>query len=104
MIKRSDLRAPARSKHRWRTAVLVASIALAMTVRVSAQTTTNVASEGGYSPLYFDLFAGYQWFQFLQGNNQLQTFGPSGVWGERWTEDISKYIGLQEMLQLGYNS
>lgn len=107
MIKRFDLCAPARSGHGWRTAVLVAAIALAITAPLSAQdtsskTTTNVA-EGGYSPLYFDLFAGYQWFQFIQGSNQSQTFAPAGVWGERWTEDISKYIGIQEELQLGYN-
>ena len=108
MIKRSDFRAPARrrSENRWHTAVLVAGIALAMTGPVSAQDTgsktTNVA-QGGYSPLYFDIFAGYQWFQFLQGSNQSQNFAPAGVWGERWTEDISKYIGIQEMLQLGYN-
>ncbi len=108
MIKRSEL-----SAHRWHTAVLVIAAALVITGPVSAQDAgtgsktakpaTNVA-EGGYSPLYFDVFGGYQWFQFGQGTtNSIKQFQGAAVWGARLTEDFSKYVGLQESVQDGYN-
>ena len=103
MIKRSDLKA-----HRWQAAVLAFGAALAMAGPVSAQdagakSATNVA-EKGYATIYFDVFAGWQWFQFAQGTtNSVKQFGPAGVWGERITEDFSKYFALEENIQSGYN-
>jgi outer membrane protein OmpA-like peptidoglycan-associated protein len=30
-------------------------------------------------------------------------FGPAGTWGERLTEDVHKYLSLEEGIQIGYN-
>jgi outer membrane protein OmpA-like peptidoglycan-associated protein/opacity protein-like surface antigen len=100
MIKRSDLRT-----HRWRTAVLAITAALALTGAASAQVKkadTNVAT--GYSTVDLSVFAGWQWFQFGQGTHgAIHQFAPAGSWGERLTEDVHKYIGLEEGIQIGYN-
>jgi outer membrane protein OmpA-like peptidoglycan-associated protein len=100
MTKRSDLRT-----HRWRTAVLAITAALAISGVASAQDKkpdSNVAA--GYSTLDLSIFAGWQWFQFGQGHNAaIHQFGPAGSWGERLTEDVHKYFALEEGIQLGYN-
>ena len=105
MNKRSDS-----STHPWRTAVLAITASLLMTGVAAAQDTkadtkkadSNVAA--GYSTLDMSIFAGWQWFQFGQGHNAaIHQFGPAGTWGERLTEDVHKYISLEEGIQLGYN-
>jgi len=100
MKKRSDL-----CTHRWRTAVLAITAALALTGVASAQdkkADTNVAA--GYSTLDLSIFAGWEWFQFGQGHNAaVHKFAPSGTWGERLTEDVHKYFALEEGIQIGYN-
>ena len=63
---------------------------------------SNVAQ--GYSTLDLSIFAGWQWFQFGQGHNAaVHQFGPAGSWGERLTEDVHRYVGIEEGIQLGYN-
>jgi len=102
MTKRSDLRT-----HRWRTAVPAIAAALALAAAAPAQTTQNKTSAAdttaGYSTLDMSIFAGYQWFQIGQGNHGVHQFGPSGVWGERLTEDVHKYLALEEGIQINYN-
>jgi len=100
MNKRSDLRT-----HRWRTAVLAITAALAFTGIASAEdkkTDTNVAT--GYSTLDMSIFAGWQWFQIGQGTSAgTHKFSPSGAWGERLTENVHKYLSIEEGIQIGYN-
>src|SRR5436305_8752719 len=100
MNKRSDLRT-----QRWRTAVLAITASLVLTGAAAAQdkkADTNVAA--GYSTLDLSIFAGWQWFQFGQGHNAaIHQFGPAASWGERLTEDVHKYISLEEGVQIGYN-
>src|SRR5579862_4481836 len=97
MTQRSDLRA-----RRWRTAVLAISAALLITAPVSAQNNAN--PERGYSTFDLSWFAGWQWFQFTQGSSIItRQFGNAGVWGERATEDFTRYIGIEEGIQVGYN-
>lgn len=100
MNKRSDLRTHAR-----RTAVL-AITALALAAIAPAQTKQDKKSDTsteGYSTLDLSLFAGWQWFQFGQGNHGVHQFGPAGTWGERLTENPHKYFSLEEGIQLSYN-
>jgi outer membrane protein OmpA-like peptidoglycan-associated protein len=100
MIKRSALHGD-----RWRIAIATAAALLTATVSAPAQDKkpdTNVAR--GYSTFDVNFFIGEQWFQFGQGNNAAyHQYGPSVAWGERATEELTKYFGLEQGLMLGYN-
>jgi outer membrane protein OmpA-like peptidoglycan-associated protein len=100
MKYRLDLRT-----HRWRTAVLAVTAALALTGVASAQDKKSASTtEGGYSLIDLDIFAGWSWFQFGQGHNAaIHQFKSSPVWGERLTENVHKYLSLEEGIQIGYN-
>jgi outer membrane protein OmpA-like peptidoglycan-associated protein len=93
------------STHKWRTAVLAVTAALALTGVASAQDKKSAsATEGGYSLIDMSIFAGWSWFQFGQGHNAaVHQFNSSGVWGERLTENVHKYISLEQGIQIGYN-
>jgi len=102
MIKRFDYSA---SPVRCATLALAAALLFggSAVAQTGASTSSNVAT-GGYSLLDLDIFAGYQWFQFGQGSNSaVHKFDGSGVWGERLTEEFSRYIGAEEGVQIGYN-
>lgn len=91
----------------WHFTTLAMAAALIFTGSAAAQTSTSgssSASSGGYSQLDLTIFAGYQWFQFGQGTNaSIHQFGGSGVWGERLSEEFSRYIAVEEGIQIGYN-
>ncbi len=60
--------------------------------------------ENGYPTFILTGFLGGQWFQLYQGDNaRTHTFDKGIIWGERFTEDVHKYWGLEESLALGYN-
>jgi outer membrane protein OmpA-like peptidoglycan-associated protein len=100
MKYRSDLRT-----HKWRTAVLAVTAALALTGVASAQDKKSTSTtEGGYSLIDMSIFGGWSWFQFGQGHNAaVHQFNQSAVWGERLTENVHKYLSLEEGIQIGYN-
>jgi hypothetical protein len=85
-----------------RMALLVAAGALATTGSVFAQ---NAAQpERGYPTFFMTGFIGAQWYQLYQGDSaRTHTFDRGLTWGERYTEDVSKYWGIEESLTLGYN-
>ncbi len=62
--------------------------------------------EGGYSLVDLSGFFGEQWYQIYQGSggsgNQ-QYFLSRPVFGERLTENFSRYISLEEGYSVGYN-
>src|SRR5665213_2556024 len=99
MIKKFEFRAGG-----WRTAALAITAAFALTGTASAQMMKNVADTGGYSSLDLTIFAGYQWFQIGQGNDAaVHKFNGAGVWGERLSEEFSRYLSAEEGIELGYN-
>jgi outer membrane protein OmpA-like peptidoglycan-associated protein len=105
MIKRFDLRAT-----RWTAAVLAIGATLAITGPAAAQNTnaakprSAVSVEGGYSTFDFSVFAGADWYQFGQGTtNSVNKFDRGISWGERFTEDFSKYLAFEEGTQVNYN-
>jgi hypothetical protein len=85
-----------------RTALLVTAGAIAVAGPAFAQ---NAAQpENGYPTLILTGFLGGQWFQLYQGENaRSHTFDKGIIWGERFTEDVHKYWGLEESVALGYN-
>jgi opacity protein-like surface antigen len=92
----------------WQAAVIAVAASLAISTTLSAQTTQPTKktsdSSGGYSTLDLSIFGGYQWFQFGQGTDAgVHQFTPAGAWGERLTEEFSKYMAVEEGLQLSYD-
>jgi opacity protein-like surface antigen len=82
--------------------VILSGAAVAQT---APSTTMKPMSERGYSLLDLSIFGGYQWFQFGQGNNAgAHAFSGAGAWGERLTEELWPYVGIEEGIQVGYNS
>ena len=60
--------------------------------------------ENSYPTLFITGFFGAQWYQLYQGvNARSHSFNRGVTWGERWTEDVSRYWGLEQSLTLGYN-
>jgi outer membrane protein OmpA-like peptidoglycan-associated protein/opacity protein-like surface antigen len=93
----------------WRVATIAMAAALILTGSAAAQTSApasskNAVPEGGYSLLDLTVFGGYQWFQFGQGTDAaVHKYNGSGVWGERLSEEIWRYIAIEEGVQIGYN-
>jgi outer membrane protein OmpA-like peptidoglycan-associated protein len=85
-----------------RTALLITAGAIALAGPAFAQ---NAAQpENGYPTFIVTGFLGGQWYQLYQGENaRSHTFDKGIIWGERFTEDVHKYWGLEESLALGYN-
>jgi outer membrane protein OmpA-like peptidoglycan-associated protein len=75
------------------------------TAQMSASSGSSFsANTGGYSLLDLTIFGGYEWFQFGQGtDNAVHGYHGSGVWGERLSEEFSRYIAAEEGIQIGYN-
>jgi opacity protein-like surface antigen len=85
-------------------AALILTGAAAAQTAPSAAAKNAVPQEGGYSLLDLSIFGGYQWFQIGQGNNaNAHAFSGAGAWGERLTEEVWPYIGIEEGIQIGYN-
>src|ERR1700744_1160070 len=63
--------------------------------------------EGGYSRVALSGFFGGQWYQIYQGSggkgNQ-QYFLAKPVFGERLTENFSRYVSLEEGYTVGFNT
>ncbi len=63
--------------------------------------------EGGYSLVDLSGFFGDQWYQIYQGsggNGNQQYFLAKPVFGERLTENFSRYISLEEGYTVGFNT
>src|SRR5882724_1053846 len=85
-----------------RTALL--AVAGALTVAGPAFAQNAAQPENGYPTLILTGFFGAQWYQLYQGDSaRTHKFDKGIVWGERFTEDVSKYFGLEESLVIGYN-
>src|SRR5581483_5784732 len=87
---------------------ILASVALAVALAPSAvsQTSQPAASKSTeYSTLDLTLFGGGQWFQLYQSTRVRQhKFAASGIWGIRFTQDFSRYIGIEESFYNGFNN
>ncbi len=61
--------------------------------------------ENGYSLVDVTAFFGTQWYQIYQGSTGggTQYFETRPVVGERITENLSKYVSLEEAFTLGFN-
>ncbi|HYA16372.1 MAG TPA: hypothetical protein VEF06_02845, partial [Bryobacteraceae bacterium] len=58
----------------------------------------------GYSLVDISAFFGTQWFQFGQGGTiRPLTFAPAMTTGVRFSEDLWKYVGLEESYSVGFN-
>lgn len=85
-------------RRRWQSAAFAGVAALALSGTAFAQ------SDRGYSTLDEEIFVGYKWFQIGQGSNAaVHRFDPSIAWGARLSEEFSKYIAIEEGIELGYN-
>jgi outer membrane protein OmpA-like peptidoglycan-associated protein len=62
----------------------------------------NVSGE--YSRFDVSPFAGYQWFQLYGGSSpRISKLDPGPVVGVRVTEDLWKYVGLEQSFTAGFN-
>ena len=91
--------------------LLCATAALAFTGSALAQSASAGAKPapapdpGGYSTWDVSPFIGWQWFQQFQGTNtRSHTYDSGWIWGERVTEDFSRYFALEEAIGLGHNT
>lgn len=101
MIKRSESRA--RICNSKALVLLTAGLALAGSGFAQNSNFGTKDESGGYSKLDMSLFAGWKWFQIGQGNKGVHQFDPGFGWGERLSEEVHKYIGLEEGLNMNYN-
>src|SRR5258708_2710474 len=85
-----------------RTELLVTAGAMAVAGPAFAQ---NAAQpENGYPTFLLTGFSGAQWYRIYKGNNErINKFEKGILWGERYTEDVAKYWGMEESLTIGYN-
>src|SRR5580692_11293482 len=90
---------------RWCSAAL--AIAAAFAVAPSAMAQDNAArgvDTTGYSVVDLTAFFGTQWYQFAQnGDIRPLTFAPAITAGFRVSEDLWKYVGLEESFSIGLN-
>jgi len=70
-----------------------------------AQTNVAKSDEGGYSKWDISPFIGWQWYQ-LGEHSALRPldFNSGPAFGARLTEDVSKYVGIEEGLTIGLNN
>ena len=92
---------------RWPGAVIAIAAALAAAVPAFSQGTAPAkgAQPGEYSIFEVNPFAGYQWFQIYAGdtNSRISELDPGLVVGLRVTEDLWKYVGLEQSFTAGFN-
>lgn len=102
MINRSKLRARIRLP---RMAFALVAAGLTLTGSTFAQNSNFGTKDesGGYSKLDLNIFAGWNWYQFGQGSHGIHQYASSAAWGERLSEEVHKYIGLEEGVKFGYN-
>ena len=102
MINRSELRAHIRLP---RMTLALATAGLALTASAFAQNSNFGTKDesGGYSKIDVNFFAGWNWYQIGQGSKGVHQFDAGFAWGERITEEVHKYIGLEQGMKLGYN-
>ena len=104
MIRNSETRVS-------RLAAVAAAAAMAFAGTALAQDKDKKApapaaeSTQGYSTIDISPFAGWNWFQFAQGNNAaVHKFDNSFDLGGRVNENFHKYLGLEEGIQESYNA
>ena len=93
---------------KWRVAVIAAAAALAAAVPAFPQSTPSAKSAsrpGEYSIFEVNPFAGYQWFQIYadKDSSRVSELEPRPVVGLRVTEDLWKYVGLEQSFTVGFN-
>ena len=93
---------------RWPSAFIAIAAAFAAAAPAMAQGTTpapNASQAGEYSIFEVDPFAGYQWFQIYakDTDSRVSELNPGFVVGLRVTEDLWKYVGLEESFTAGFN-
>ncbi|HWQ54985.1 MAG TPA: outer membrane beta-barrel protein [Bryobacteraceae bacterium] len=91
---------------RWRGTLIAVAAALAAAVPVFPQNQPPASAplSGEYSIFDISPFAGYQWFQiYAKNDHRVSEFEPGLVVGLRVTEDLSKYIGLEQSFTAGFN-
>lgn len=101
MINRSGLRARIGNSK----ALVLLTAGLALTTSGFAQNSNFGTKDesGGYSKLDMNIYGAWKWFQIGQGNKGVDKFDSGFGWGERLSEEVHKYIGLEQGLMLGYN-
>jgi outer membrane protein OmpA-like peptidoglycan-associated protein len=92
---------------KWRDAFIVIAASFAAAVPGLAQNTPSPKSTsqaGEYAIYEVNPFAGYQWYQIYAGNGtRVSELQPGLVLGVRVTEDLWKYIGLEQSFTAGLN-
>ncbi len=101
MINRSGLRA--RIGNSKALALLTAGLALTTSGFAQNSNFGTKDESGGYSKLDMNIYGAWKWFQIGQGNKGVDKFDSGFGWGERLSEEVHKYIGLEQGLMLGYN-
>lgn len=101
MINRSGLRARIGNSK----ALVLLTAGLALTTSGFAQNSNFGTKDesGGYSKLDMNIYGAWKWFQIGQGNKGVDKFDSGFGWGERLSEEVHKYIGLEQGLMIGYN-
>ncbi len=92
--------------HRFRGRSALIFLALAQTLSVSAfaQNAAKGIDAGGYSLIDYGVFAGNQWYQFLQSNNTPPSKLLNGpVIGARITGNFWNYVSLEEIISVSRN-
>jgi outer membrane protein OmpA-like peptidoglycan-associated protein len=91
---------------RWRGALITITVAIASAVPALPQTTPSAKSAslpGEYSIFEVSPFIGYQWFQVYKHSFRVLKFDSGPVAGVRVTEDLWKYVGLEQSFTAGFN-
>ena len=101
MINRSGLRA--RIGNSKALALLTAGLALTTSGFAQNSNFGTKDESGGYSKLDMNIYGAWKWFQLGQGNKGVDKFDSGFGWGERLSEEVHKYIGLEQGLMIGYN-
>lgn len=83
---------------------LAAALAVAVPAFSQAQPAKSKSLPGEYSIIEFNPFVGYQWFQvYARENNRVSKLDAGPTFGFRITEDLWKYVGIEESLSVGFN-
>ena len=91
---------------RWRGVLLTLTAALAAAVPATPQATPAKSSSlpGEYAIYEVNPFGGYQWFQlYARSENRVSKLDAGPVFGGRFTEDLWKYVGLEQSITVGFN-
>lgn len=92
--------------HRFRGRSALIFLALASTFSVSAfaQNAAKGIDASGYSLIDYGVFAGDQWYQFLQStNNPPQKLLNGPIFGGRITGNFWNYVSLEEIISVSRN-